>query len=326
MDNCSDAISNGHLVYGPHLQLLESSLMQLFNKKYVVLTTNGFSAVFLALKAAELFQKSILTASASTCYSVVNAIKAAGYNVVYGDLDMETASLPVQMHGSEALAAIVPDHFGVVSPACKQWNHQNGFLIEDACQSFLSRSQQVTGANVVIISFYPSKLINGIDGGAILTDDIKIFDRAKSLCSYSDQYLYESEPRYNLKMNNINAAVALGSLTHLNAIQMRMLQVYQTFSRILEKRGISFLRNNANDVPSRFLIIADTERLKTAWLQKLARTQIEASCELSFVCPESEKVNYPVAKNIIDRSFSIPFHPMLEDRQISTIERALLTL
>lgn len=322
--NVAEAIKHGQLVTGPHLRALEARLTRLFGKRHVVLTANGFSALFLALKSAAPRRQRVLTSPVSTCFAIVNAIKAAGHDVSYADMDTASAGLPKLDQGDGDAIAVVPDHFGKISPACKRWVSGRGLLIEDAAQSFISRSRIETAADVAVLSFFPTKLVNGIDGGAILTDDAGIYARAKNLCSYADQLSYEEgPPRYNLRMNNVNAAFALGTLAHLRGVTAAMRSSFKALSAVLTKRGIEHLRMSDAEVPSRLIVFAHDARQKGRLTRKLAQAGVPGCSELIHVCPKALIPRFPKARGLVERTFSIPLHPALSVKDLSTIEAAI---
>ena len=88
IDYVISAMENGFYARGPHLKKLQNVLKNKFDKKYAILTTNGFSSLFLTLKALNLPKKNqVTTASAGTCFAMVNAIKAAGLKPKFVDLE-----------------------------------------------------------------------------------------------------------------------------------------------------------------------------------------------------------------------------------------------
>ncbi|MBI4375236.1 MAG: DegT/DnrJ/EryC1/StrS aminotransferase family protein [Elusimicrobia bacterium] len=325
LDNVTEAIRFGHLAIGPHLQLLKRQLSRLFSKQHVVLTANGFSALFVALKSATQhpWKWNVLTSPASTCFAITNAIKAAGHSTCYDDMDMASASLARPTRGGRSRIAVVPDHFGAIAPACVKWKSRDGLLIEDAAQSFISRSHLKTAADIIVLSFFPTKLINGIDGGAILTNDATFYARAKDLCSYSDQRKASDSPRYNLRMNNISAAFALGTLSHLGEIAQAMNASFHALSEVLFKRGIKHLEMRRNEVPSRLLVFAEDAKQKKRWTHKLLTAGVPGCSELIFVCPQNQIPKYPKARQLVETTFSIPLHPALSHADMAKIKSAI---
>jgi dTDP-4-amino-4,6-dideoxygalactose transaminase len=321
-----EAIRAGQLVKGPHLEMLENSLARLFGKRYVVLTANGFSALFAALKAARPVSTKVLTAPASTCFAVVNAITAAGHEPYFADMDYATASLAGYAENAdkgEALTTVVPDHFGIIAPDCRAPRRRPGLLIEDAAQSFISRSKTPTHSDILVLSFYPTKLINGIDGGAVLTDDSSLHARVKKLVSYDDQTEMEREPRYNLRMNNVNAAFALGTLVRVHEIAAKVRALHTRLSSALRKQGISILEFGPDEIPSRFIVVAETKVQRQSIMSQLRKAGIQVALELLQLCDSSTRAQCPCTERLLSTTFSVPFHPLISEKEVSAIESAI---
>lgn len=323
----AEAIRCGHLVYGPHLDELRTQLAARFGKRHVTLTANGFAALFVALKTCMPAAAQVLTSPASTCRAMTNAIRAAGGTPIFDDFDFDTASLG---RGAALAArntlAVIPDHFGVIAAACREWPQGNPLLIEDAAQAFVSRSSVPTAARIVTLSFYPSKLVNGIDGGALLTDDAQLHAAAERLVQYADQREEEAEARFNLKMNNVNAAVALATLEQLPQAGERLRAIQRAYARGCERSGLACLKTRGEELASRFMVLAASAADKREWLRRAEAAGVQASEELALLCTPSQAVAYPVASDWVERSFSLPFHPLLDDadveRVLALIERA----
>ena len=320
------ALLDGQLALGPHLEVLEERLAGLFGKKYVVLAANGFSAIFLALKGLGAGPFDVLTAPASTCYAAVNAIQASGNRVVFSDMQLSSASL--SRVAEEYRYAVVPNHFGLIAPACASWAQgvSRRVLIEDACQSFQSRMHTVSSADVMVLSLYPTKFASGIDGGAVLTDDPAIYSRAKRLVSYTDQREYEHEPRYNLKLNNLNAAVALGSLQHMPEIIGGLINSYRELSGALDRQGVEYLAASETEVPTRLVMLAKDGEQRHDWMSRLQAAGVQTGIELLYVCPEERRNDYPVCRKLVECSLSLPFHPLITDQELEKIELELRCL
>lgn len=328
VDQAVGAIRRGQLVIGPHLEELECALRALIGKRYVALTANGFSALFATLKAVPPGNGRVVTAPASTCFAMVNAIKAAGLTPVFADMDDMSASLANcdDAPGAPGSTAVVPDHFGLIAPACRRARAAGGLLIEDAAQSFLSRTRVPTAADVVVLSLYPTKQLNGIDGGAVLTDDEALFRRVMRLVSYADQINHEDAPRYNLKLNNVNAAFALGTLARRGEVEAALRTLHARLSSALAARGVRVLAVPPKEVPSRFIVIADGSRRRNAMMETCLRMGVEVCRELIPVCPPEAAEQFPGMRRLVENSFSLPFRPDLEAAEIDMIERAVAWL
>jgi dTDP-4-amino-4,6-dideoxygalactose transaminase len=319
-----DAVEKGMLAEGPHIEQLAESMQVMFGRKYAVLTANGFSALFAALKCVCPEKANVITASGSTCFAMVNAIKAAGCVPEFCDLELATASMatPELSQGIEGVA-MVPDHFGHVASLCKK--KSSLLLIEDAAQSFLSLASTKTVSRIVVLSLYPTKLCNGIDGGVILTDDLTLFNRLKKIVTYKDQYELEDSPRYNLRMNNLNAAFALGSLSNIKKIRNDLIQLNQRYTDSLKGSDLKVLSLKNGEVPSRFIVIAKDKSHREFCVSILNEIGISASLELIPLCPPQMIRHFPQMCRLVDTAFSIPFYPFMSEEDASRIEFALRT-
>jgi len=324
-DYLFSAVSNNQLVTGPHLDILEKRLKALFDVKHVILTGNCFGALLISLMTGEGRYRHVLTSAVGTCFAIVNAIKAAGAAPCFVDVgnacDMSIKESSEDYRSDEAI--IAPNLFGVICPMIK--NKMSRFVIEDSAQAFLSRSVMNTKADVIALSFYPSKVANGIDGGAILTNSEEIASRAKRLVRYTDQKEYEEKPRYNYKMANINAAFALGTLENLDFLRAKIMNLYQRMSgnKIWRSKGLEVIRLIQGEAPSKFMVLCQTKDTRNKLLEHLITRNVDACKELVWLAAESERSKFPNAKKWVEQSLSIPFHPLLSDIDLVHIETAL---
>ena len=328
LENVTTAIRDGgYLSQGPHLEQLSASLCSMFDMQYAVLTSNGFAALFAILKSYSSGENAVLTAPASTCFAFVNAIKAAGCKPTFVDMDVASASITEDVEpplwGGDNAIAVVPDHFGRIAPFCRKPRSDKGLLIEDAAQSFLSRRNVSTESDVLVLSFYPTKLVNGIDGGAVLTNRQDIYEGVKHMVSYVDQFKYESTTRFNLGMNNINAAFALGTLTHIEEIQSALLQKFAALQKICEQSGLRVLMPETGEVPSRFIVMTDNTEERDVLQDRFRHAKIEASRELMRLCSQTDRDRFPNADKLVELSFSLPFHPSLSVSGLESIRTVL---
>lgn len=317
------ALEKGELVEGDAKEELVEVLSRKFDKKFVILVSNGFAAIFISLVARFGGEpKTIVTAAASTCFAMVHAIKASGSKPVFADLDMRSAS-----PGSSQLeaisehfdAAVIPNHFGLIS-SCNRSGLANHFLIEDAAQSFTSSYISENNADVTILSFYPTKIVNGIDGGVLLTDNEEIFMKASKLVSYQDQHNFEEQTRYNLKLNNINAAYALGTLDHLEEIEKSMNLSYKILSTALQQKNMEVLTPEKNELPTKLILKFASLEERDFALNYFQSNGISASRELIWVTPGAEKNAGSAGTSVlIDTTLSLPYHPYLKEIEIKNI-------
>ena len=78
-------------------------------------------------------------------------------------------------------------------------------VIEDCCQSIGSQydgKKLGSFGKLSIFSFYATKVLTGIDGGMVLTDDVELANSMRDLRYYGGKKNYKV--RYNFKLQNLN--------------------------------------------------------------------------------------------------------------------------
>lgn len=324
-----DIFASGEFVVGEHQEILENNLKETFNKKHCVLSSNGFSALFLSLMALNKKGMKVLMPAASTCYAIYNAILSSGNEVVFAGSDKNSGNICVksarEITSKKKIDAIVsPNYFGIPSNIDELRDLKTP-IIEDAAQSFMTNKQLGSRGDISIFSFYPSKIINGIDGGALLTDDDDLAKRAKDMVYYSHQSSADGIARFNFRMPNINAAYCLKSMKIIDDVSNKLTQLYQQYTEVCKRKGINYLGSNSDQkfVPNRFVLSFKNAEETTIHVKKLNDLRIGCSYELLDLAGE---MHFPQAKLLSETSVSIPFHYYLEEEDMNNIIYALKSL
>ena len=170
-------LSSDRLVYHTELQ-------ELLKNKYgdaVTLLYKGRETIELALKTLDLPKDSFVAINGFTCFAVYEAVKNAGLNVEYldlesGDINFSADTLEKAVKKNPEMKAVIiqntlgyPCQIKEISKICKD---NNIILIEDLAHSVGTRYEDGTEAGSVgdftILSFSQDKMIDGISGGALI--------------------------------------------------------------------------------------------------------------------------------------------------------------
>lgn len=209
------AVMRGELLTtGPQVDALEEDLRTVTHAPYVVACSNGTAALHLAALAAGIGEGDYAIVPSVTFLATANAIRLAGGEVWFADVDPGTGLLGAEhlecAIGQAArqwprrrLRAIVPVHLNgqacdVKSLASLAAPH-GAMVIEDACHAF-GGMQYLAGerldidvdlpvgacrhADFATFSFHPVKAIAMGEGGAIATRDLALASRMKRLRSH----------------------------------------------------------------------------------------------------------------------------------------------
>ena len=319
----TSAWDDGAWARGPHVESLAQELGARLGRENAVLTPNGFSALLIALLACEPIPKAVVTAAATTCFAMVNAILAAGARPIFADLDASTAGLSSDVVGDCILS---PNHFGIISSVSKRRATNGEVIIEDSAQSALSALRRPTPSSAVVLSFYPSKWLNGIDGGAVLTRDTEYSQRLHRLASYQTQEEYEPTARFNYCMPDMHAAVALTSLGDAAKTAEDLCGQYWSLRSAMLEKGIPCLEIGEEEVPSRYIAVFSDEHERDRAHAHFVKRGIGAGLELSWVCPKADVSLFPVADQLIRSSLSLPMYPLITPKKHLAILAAIRSL
>ena len=325
-----DAISKNFLDQGPHLDYLANLLSEIFNIKYVFLTNSCFSSLFLSLISLNLKNNSTIACpSSSTCFSIINAAIASGNKLSFYDMDIDTfgpnlSFLKNDLNNSKSKVIIAPNHFGLISDSIIRYSNVNQYLIDDSAQSFLSRTKIHINSELTALSFFPTKIINGINGGALMTNNHSLYREIVERGTYSNQYKYNNKSSFNLKMSNINAAFTLATLENKECIEKKLLIIYDSLYETINSDEFSVRKLKKYEIPSKFIIKCKTKSIRDKLLKHFLDNHIEASLELTWTCSDEFKKYYPVSKEIIDTTLSIPFYYDLNEKEISYIKKVFI--
>ncbi|QDV44211.1 Putative pyridoxal phosphate-dependent aminotransferase EpsN [Stieleria neptunia] len=243
----SQCVSTGWVSsVGSFVTRFEEMLREITGVQRVVACSNGTSALFLALKLAGVETGDEVLVPALTFVATANAVSHCGAVPYLVDSEPVTLGIDCAKLRSELaestrvvgghtysrktgrrISAIVPMHcFGhpcamdeIVSLA-EEFRLQ---VVEDAAESLGStRDGRHAGTfgRVSIMSFNGNKIVTTGGGGAILTNDADLGDRAKHLTTTAKVphawKFYHDEVGYNLRMPNLNAALGCGQLEQLD--------------------------------------------------------------------------------------------------------------
>ena len=220
-------LDGGRFVGGRPVEAFEAAFADYCGAQHAVGVANGTDAIGLALRAVGVEPGDEVVTAANTCVPTVAGIEAAGAVPVLADADPETATLDAA--SAEAAVgpktrAILPVHlYGRCADvgALTEVARRHGLrLVEDAAQAhgaeWRGRRAGSLG-DAAAFSFYPTKNLGALgDGGAVVTSDAEVAERARMLRSYGERDRYESVLRgTNSRLDTIQAAVLLAKLPRL---------------------------------------------------------------------------------------------------------------
>ncbi|PAQ13676.1 aminotransferase DegT [Bacillaceae bacterium SAOS 7] len=267
-----DCIESGWVSsVGKYVDEFEQKLAEFTGVKRAVAVVNGTAALHIALKLVGVQADDEVIIPSLTFVATANAVTYANAIPHFVDVEHHTLGMDpkklrnyltnmtviengvcVNKETKRVIRAIVPMHtFGhpvAIEELKKVANEFHLALVEDAAESLGSYYKGIhTGSfgQVAAVSFNGNKTITTGGGGAILTNDEKLADRAKHLTTTAKvphrwEYTHD-EIGYNYRMPNLNAALGVAQLEQLPSYIEQKRQLAQKYKALFSSmKGITF--------------------------------------------------------------------------------------
>jgi dTDP-4-amino-4,6-dideoxygalactose transaminase len=247
------ALNRCDFVLGQDVASFEREFADYCAGKFAIGLNSGTDALFLSLLSLGITKGDEVIVPAFTYIATAFAVTYTGARPVFVDVDEQTFNIDVnkiERAITKKTKAIIPVHlFGQcadMQPILKIARKYNLKVIEDAAQahgaSYKSRNQKAGSiGDVGCFSFYPTKNMGGFgDGGMVVTNNNKIFQKLFKLRDYGRKSRYEhTSLGYNSRLDNLQAAILRVRLRHLdsnNRLRRHYAQIYD--EKLMDIKGL----------------------------------------------------------------------------------------
>jgi dTDP-3-amino-3,4,6-trideoxy-alpha-D-glucose transaminase len=334
-DELAAVLAEGWYVGGPRVAAFERDFAAYCGEGAICVGLgSGTDAIELGLRALGIGEGDEVITAGNTCVPTVAGIESAGATPVLVDPHPDTATIdPELLAGAltPRTRAIVPVHlYGrpAAMDRVARFAEEHGLLVlEDAAQAhgatFEGRRAGTLG-HAAAFSFYPTKNLGALgDGGALVTKDREVADRARMLRSYGERDRYVSElPGRNSRLDTLQAAVLSVKLPGLDAENARRRELAALYRAELEGAGVV----TPPDVPGHVyhLFVIRSER-RDALRQALADDGVETLVHYPRAVhqhPAYAHVRHDrlrVSEQLAAQVLSLPLHPGLTDETVRSV-------
>ncbi len=342
LDAVHEVLSSGVYILGRQVKAFEHAFAQYCGVPYGVGVDNGTNALVLALRALGVGPGHEVVTVANTAAPTIVAIAAVGARPKFVDVRPDYLMDTDQLDGviTDRTACIAPVHLygqcanmSVVNRIARRHGLR---VIEDCAQAHgATQGGRAAGSmsDASAFSFFPSKPLGGPgDGGIVLTADEHIQHSLRRLRFYGmgERYFVEESPGYNARLDEVQAAVLLLRLRHLDAYNIRRRYLADRYKQQLAGTGLLLpevaegnshvfhqfvVRHPARDV----LIVRAAERGVT--LAVWYRWPVHLMSGFDFV--EYPVGSLPVTEQLAGEILSLPLQPWLRDDEQDRICQVL---
>ena len=214
----SKVIKSGNLGMGPIVNIFEKKLKVFFNRNVVCLNS-GTAALQASLYALDIKTGDEVLIPSFTFVATANSVKSVGAKPVFVDILKDNYTMDpddLRKKITERTKAVIPvhlyGHIAYMKEILEIARKNNLKTIEDASQSLgskLNGKHSGTFSQLGCFSLYAAKVMTSGEGGAIITDDKKLFEKLKQIRNHglSKNHLITTFG-LNLRLPEINAAIA----------------------------------------------------------------------------------------------------------------------
>lgn len=286
-------LNSGRYILGEEVELFEKEFAQYIGVKYGIGVGSGTEALHIALKACGIGAGDEVITVSHTAVATVSAIELCGATPVLVDIDPDFMTIDVSKIKnaiSKKTKAVIPVHIygqpADMKPILKIAHKHRIKVIEDCAQAHgaVYEGKKVgSWGDIACFSFYPTKNLGAIgDGGMIVTDDNKLFDRCRLIQEYGWRKRYISEiAGWNSRLDELQAAILRVKLKYLDN------------DNNLRRELVSYYSNNLKHLD----IVLPKERKNNKHVYHLYVMRIKYRNELKFFLEENKifsLIHYPV--------------------------------
>ncbi len=314
----AEAVRSGHVAVGPQTAEFERELARTVGVGGAVATSSGTAALYAALKALGVGEGSEVIVPSFVCTALLHATWAAGATPVVCDIG-DRANLSPESAGANltgrTATIIVPHLFGRPTPI-GPFLELGPPVIEDCAQSLGTPAGQAGAC--AVFSFYATKMIATGEGGAVASDSDELLESVRDLIEYDKKF--DVRRRFNLKFNDIAAAVGRAQLARLNGFVARRREIAGTYARRLADLPGVTLPDITDSACFRYVV-------EVAEPQELIDSAGEAGVVLARpVNPPLHRVvggSCPESERLFHRAVSLPIYPSLGDAEVGRVVDAV---
>lgn len=256
-----DVISSGRYINGNYVTKLENEIASICQTDHAIAVSNGLDALRLIIQAYKelgIFQSDDeILIPANTYIATALAVSGAGLKPIMVDISPVTLNIDtslIEQAISKRTVAIMPVH--LYGTPC--WDKtlmdvadKHGLrIIEDNAQAIGAKSNTVglhgtfvTGGlgDAAGISFYPTKNLGALgDAGIITTNDSILANTVRALANYgADKRYHNIYKGANCRMDELQAAMLLVKLPHLEKENIRRQQLVNTYNKLINNPHIT---------------------------------------------------------------------------------------
>lgn len=355
-----DVLKSDYLTCGPKIGELEKKLCEITGAKYAVAVSNGTAALHIACLAAGIGEGDEVITTPITFAASANCALYCGARPVFADINERTYNIDpesVRAHVTERTRAVVAvDYTGQSTQLdelleiCREYGL---LLITDGAHSIGTKYKgRPTGsiADMTTFSFHPVKTVTAGEGGAVLTNDEKLYERLSLFRAHGitrDPALMSREPDgpwyyeqvdlgYNYRMTDIQAGLLISQLNKLEMFRARRREIVKKYDEAFSKLPQVIVQEEIPESDTTrhlYILRIDPDRLtidRKQFFEALGAENV--CCNVHYIpvyyFPHYQKLGYqkglcPKAEKLYEEIISLPLYYGMSDQDVDDVIAAV---
>jgi perosamine synthetase len=349
INDVSNVIKSGWLTHGKFTQKFENEIKKFTGSKYCTLVSSCTAALHISCLALDLKKGDEVIVPSMTHTATSHAVEYTGAKPVFTDIEFESGNISIssikKLINKKTKAIIVVHMAGrscnldEILKICRQKKIK---LIEDCAHglgTFFKKKHVGNFGMSGCFSFYPTKQITTGEGGALITNDKKFYDKVKTLKAFGiDKDIKDRKNPgeynvnylgYNYRMTDFQAAMGYNQLILYKKNLKRRKAIAKKYSSLLmNNKKIVLPRLSKSDSYFVYQILINNKKNKILLMNSLKKNNVGFSIHYGTALP---LMNYYKSKYNInrkrflnslaygDRVLSLPVYPELKNKDIEYI-------
>ena len=347
--NVKDCLDKGWISSeGNFVKQFEINFSKYISKKYGVAVANGTAALEIALKSLNLKKNDEVIIPTFSIISTALCVVKLGLKPILVDCDIENWNMkPIEVISkinAKTKAIIITHIYGFpvdLKKILRVAKSKKIKIIEDSAEMIgqeIKAKKCGSFGDISTFSFYANKHITTGEGGMILTNDVKIFNKCKSLRNLcfgknNAERFNHDDIGWNYRMSNLQAALGCGQLKNIKWIIKRKREIGTRYYNNLKnnkKIYIQPLRNNYSKNIYWVVGILISKRLRLSNKNLMAQLLKKKIQSRSFFWPmHKQKIfkkmklftneKYPISEYLAKKGLYLPSGLGITNKQIDYV-------
>jgi len=350
-----EVLRSDYLTTGPKIAEFEKNVAEYVGAKYAAAVSSGTAALHVACLAAGIGESDEVITTPITFAASANCVLYCGGRPVFADIDPKTYNIDPEDIKSKITSkakAIIPVHLtgqpcdlDAIHAVADEYNL---IVIEDAAHALGAeyKGKKIGGlSDMTVFSFHPVKHITTGEGGMVITNNEKLYERLKlfrthgitreenlMLNNEGGWYYEQLELGYNYRITDFQCALGISQMNKIDKFVKRRREIAAKYDdAFADIKGIitPYQAEECKNSYHLYMIqVTNLPRIEAYDKLRAAGLGVNVHYIPVYKHPYYQKIGYanvccPNAEALYSRLLSLPMYPSLTDDEIEYVINAV---